>query len=135
MARAWQINGTYYETCSCDFVCPCILGQMVVRPSKGSCTFAMAMQIERGNYGTTSLDGLGFIVVAMTPQEMAKGNWSVGLIADERASAEQRDAIAAITSGLEGGPLSVLSGLVGKFLGIESAPIRFERNGVKWAVK
>jgi hypothetical protein len=31
--------------------------------------------------------------------------------------------------------MSALSGLVGKFLGVESAPIRFDRDGVKWSVK
>lgn len=132
---AWQVNGQYYETCSCDFVCPCILEQMAVKPSKGSCTFAMAFQIERGWYGTVPLDGLGFIVLGWTPEAMIKGNWSVGVIADERASAEQRDAIAGIASGSAGGPMSVLSGLVGKSLGMESAPIRFDRNGAKWSVK
>ena len=131
---SWQLTGQYYETCSCDFVCPCILGQMAVRPSKGSCTFAMAMKIERGKYGTVSLDDLGFIVLGLTPEAMGKGNWSVGLIADERASAEQRDAITAIASGAAGGPMSALSGLIGKFLGVESAPIRFNRSGVKWSV-
>src|SRR5207247_8585337 len=125
---SWNISGQYCETCSCDFVCPCILGQMAVRPSKGSCTFAMAMQIERGKYGTVSLDGLGFIVLGLTPEAMGKGDWSVGLIADERASAEQRDAITAIASGAAGGPMSALSGLIGKFPGVESAPIRFDRN-------
>jgi hypothetical protein len=131
---SWKVSGQYYETCSCDFVCPCILGQMAATPSKGSCTFAMAFQIERGSYGAASLDGLGFIVLGLTPEAMGKGNWSVGLIADDRATAEQRDAITAIASGSAGGPMSAVSGLVGKFLGVESAPIRFERNGVKWSV-
>jgi len=131
---SWQVSGQYYETCSCDFVCPCLPGQMAVRPSKGSCTFAMAFQIDRGSYGALSLDSLGFIVLGLTPEAMGKGNWSVGVIADDRASAEQRDAITAIASGAAGGPMSALSGLVGKFLGVESAPIRFERNGAKWSV-
>jgi hypothetical protein len=131
----WQMNGQYYETCSCDFVCPCILGQMAVKPSKGSCTFAMAYQIERGKYGAVSLDGVGFIVLGWTPEEMAKGNWSVGLIIDERASAEQRDAITAIASGSAGGPMAAVSGLVGKFLGVESAPIQFDRANGKWSVR
>ena len=30
--------------------------------------------------------------------------------------------------------MAALGGLVGKVLGVESAPIRFERNGVKWSV-
>jgi hypothetical protein len=132
---AWQVNGQYYETCSCDFVCPCLPGGLAVEPSKGSCTFAMAFSIERGKFGALSLDGLGFIVLGFTPEAMGKGNWSVGLIADEKASGEQRDAITAIASGAAGGPMSALSGLIGKFLGVQSAPIRFDRSGVKWSVK
>src|SRR5689334_4673963 len=132
---AWTISGKYVETCSCDYVCPCILGQMAARPSKGSCTFAMAMQVERGAFGSVGLDGLAFVVLGFTPAEMGKGNWSVGLLIDERATAEQRDAIAAIASGAAGGPMSALSGLIGKFLGAETAPIRFERNGLKWTLK
>ena len=130
----WKVNGQYYETCSCDFVCPCVPGQMAVTPTKGACTFAMAFQIERGRYGTVPLDGLGFIVVARTPEAMIKGNWSVGLVADERASAEQRDAITAIATGAAGGPMSAVSGLVGNFVGVESAPIRFDRSGATWSV-
>lgn len=103
-------------------------------PTKGSCTFAMAFQIERGSFGTVSLDGLGFIILGLTPEAMGKGNWSVGLIADARASAEQRDAITAIASGSAGGPMAALSALVGTFLGVESAPIRFDRTGIKWSV-
>ena len=95
----------------------------------------MAFQVDHGSYGTVSLDGLGFIVLGFTPEAMGKGNWSVGLIADERASLEQRDAITAIASGAAGGPMSALSGLIGKFLGVESAPIRFDRSGARWSVK
>jgi hypothetical protein len=131
---AWLVSGQYYETCNCDFVCPCIPGQLAVRPTKGQCEFAMAFQIDRGKYGHVSLDGLGFIVLGLTPAEMNKGNWSVGLITDERATAEQRDAITAIASGASGGPLAALSGLIGKFLGVQSAPIQFDRNGAKWSV-
>jgi hypothetical protein len=131
----WKVSGQYYETCSCDFVCPCVPGQMAVSPSKGSCTFAMAFQVDRGSYGNIPLDGLGFIVLGFTPEAMGKGNWSVGLITDERASVEQRDAITAIASGAAGGPMSALSGLIGKFLGVESAPILFDRSGAKWSVK
>jgi hypothetical protein len=46
-APSWNVSGQYYETCSCDYVCPCILWQMAVEPSKGTCTFAMGFQIER----------------------------------------------------------------------------------------
>ena len=133
-SSSWQVSGQYYETCSCDFVCPCLPGQMAVNPTKGSCTFAMAFQIEKGHFKEVSLDGLGFIVLGFTPGPMGNGNWSVGVVADERASAEQRDAMTAIASGAAGGPMAALSGLVGKFLGVESAPIRFDRSGIQWSV-
>jgi hypothetical protein len=131
---SWKISGRYHETCSCDFVCPCILTQMLAKPTHGACTFAMAFQVDRGSFDGVTLDGLGFLVLGRTPEAMSKGNWTVGVIMDERASAQQRDAIVAIASGQAGGPMSALSGLIGAFAGIESAAIRFERNGVKWAV-
>jgi hypothetical protein len=95
----------------------------------------MAFSVERGSYGSVSLDGLGFILVGFTPEEMGKGNWSVGLIADVKANVEQRDAITAIVSGAAGGPMAALSGLIGTFLGVESAPIQFDRRGASWAIK
>ena len=134
-APAWNVNGQYYETCNCDFVCPCVPGQLAVRPSKGHCQFAMAFQIERGTFGGVKLDGLGFIVLGYTPEAMGKGNWSVGLITDARATNEQKDAITTIASGQAGGPMAALSGLIGKFVGVESAPITFDRNGRTWSVK
>jgi len=133
-APSWNISGQYFETFSCDFVCPCILGQMAARPSKGSCTFAMTLQIERGSYGHVALDGIAFVVLGYTPEEMAKGNWSIGLLVDERANAEQRDAVTAIASGAAGGPMAPLSGLIGTFLGVEQAPIRIDRNGLSFSV-
>jgi hypothetical protein len=130
----WTVAGQYYETCNCDFVCPCIPGQMAVKPTKGNCTFAMSFNINRGKFGDLSLDGLGFVVVGFTPEEMGKGNWSAGVIVDERANAAQRDAIVAIASGAAGGPMAALSGMITKFLGVQSAPIRFDRDGAKWSV-
>src|SRR5690606_28375980 len=103
-------------------------------PTQGSCTFAMAFQIEQGKYESISLDGLGFIVIGLTPEAMGKGNWSVGVIVDERASEEQREAITAMASGSGGGPMAALSPLVGDFLGVQTAPIRFESNGANWGV-
>ena len=132
---SWKINGQYFETCSCDFVCPCVPAGLAVRPTKGSCTFAMAYSVDRGSFGTVSLDGLGFIILGLTPEDMGKGNWSVGIVADERASAQQLEAITAIASGAAGGPIAALSGLVGKFLGVQSAPINFSREGDRWSVK
>jgi hypothetical protein len=134
MATAsWAITGRYFETCSCDFVCPCILTQMTAQPTKGSCTFAMAMHIETGSFDGVALGGIPFIVLGLTPGPMSQGNWSVGLVVDEVASDGQRDAITAIASGAAGGPMAPLSALIGTFLGVERAPIAIDHTGVKWS--
>lgn len=130
---AWQVSGEYFETCSCDYVCPCILDNMAAKPTKGECTFAMAFQINRGRFGDVSLDGLGFAVVGSTPGVMGEGNWKVGLVIDERATAAQEQAITGIGSGQAGGPMAALGPLVGTFLGAEKKPIRFEKDGLKRA--
>jgi hypothetical protein len=131
----WHISGQYYETCSCDFICLCIPSGMGITPTKGNCTVAMAFQVEQGSFGHVPLDNLGFIVVARTPEAMGKGNWQVGIVVDDRASAEQQGAIAAIASGAAGGPMAALSGLVGRFLGMHTASIQFDRQGHKWSVR
>lgn len=131
---AWEIGGDYFETCSCDYVCPCLPSNLAARPTQGHCHFAFAFQIDRGRYGGVPLDGLAFAVVGRSPGVMAEGNWSVGLIVDQRASAEQNQAITAIASGQAGGPMAALGPLIGTFLGAEARPIHFQKDGLKRSV-
>ena len=129
---SWRVKGEYFETCSCDFLCPCVFGS---QPTKGSCTFAIVQRIDQGKYGDVSLDGLVFAVVGRTPESMDKGNWSVGVVTDARARPEQKDAIVAIASGQAGGPMAALAPLIGKFLGVESKPIQFQMSGMSRSAK
>ena len=32
---AWAINGEYFETCNCDFLCPCITSNLAATPTEG----------------------------------------------------------------------------------------------------
>ena len=119
----WRIEGNYMETCSCDFLCPCPTSGFAARPTKGECIFAFAYQVERGNYGQVSLDGRSFVILGRAPGVMGEGNWSVGLIVDDAASAEQVDALGKIATGAEGGPVANLAPLVGTILGVEQHPL------------
>jgi hypothetical protein len=130
----WRISGDYFEACSCDFVCPCPTSGLAARPTKGSCDAGLVFHIERGSHGDTRLDGLKFAVLLHTPGAMIAGNWTVGLVLDEQASAPQRDALTAIASGQEGGPMAALGPLVGTFAGAEVKPIRIERDGLRRSV-
>lgn len=133
-ASKWSVSGQYMETCNCDFLCPCISSNLAARPTQGDCKVALAFHVERGAFDGTSLDGLNFIVVAMTPGAMGAGNWTVGLILDERANEKQREALTGIASGQAGGPMAGLGPLIGTFAGVEAKPIRFEKSGMKVSV-
>jgi len=133
-STAWQISGDYFETCSCDYLCPCVPSNLAAPPTKGYCDVAMIFHIEQGRYDTTSLDDLNFALIAHTPDIMGKGDWSVGLITDERATQEQQQALTAIASGQAGGPPAALGPLLGKFLGAESKPIHYQKNGMSRSV-
>src|ERR1700694_2664816 len=95
---SWRVKGEYFESCSCDFLCPCATS-FAARPTKGSGQCALVMCIDDGKYGAVSLNGMHFAVVGYTPEEMLKGNWSVGVVTDARAKPEQKDARVAIASG------------------------------------
>jgi hypothetical protein len=134
MAISWELTGEYFETCSCDFVCPCLVTNLAARPTNGDCNFAMVFQIETGKSDNVRLDGLSFAVVGRSPEIMANGSWSVGLIVDDRATPEQQKVLTAIASGQAGGPPAILGGVVGSFLGVEARPIRFEKKGLRRSV-
>ncbi len=73
----WRINGDYFEACSCDFVCPCPTSGLAASPTKGACDAGLVFQVSRGQYGSTTLDGLSFAVLLHTPGPMIAGNWTV----------------------------------------------------------
>jgi hypothetical protein len=90
--------------------------------------------VQRGQYGSTQLDGLSFAVLLHTPGPMIQGSWTVGLVVDERASQEQRDALTAIASGQGGGPMAALAPLISNFRGVEAKAIRIESSGMRRSV-
>jgi hypothetical protein len=130
----WKISGDYFEACNCDSVCPCPTSGLAARPTKGSCDAGLVFHVERGAHGPTTLDGLNFAVLLHTPGPMIAGNWTVGVIVDERATAAQREGLVAIGSGQGGGPMGALGPLVGNFAGVETKAIRIERDGMRRSV-
>src|SRR2546427_11039074 len=126
----WRISGEYFEACSCDSVCPCPTSGLAARPTKGYCAAGLVFRVEHGQHGKTKLDGLSFAVLLRTPGPMAQGNWTVGLILDERASAEQREALTTLASGQGGGPMAALGPLIGRVEGAEVKPIKLQVNGM-----
>lgn len=126
MAKAWKVSGNYFEACNCDVACPCVF---MSAPTTGECNLLVAWNIEKGKHGDLTLDGLSVALAVHSPGHMMKVKWDVALYLDERASAAQKDALAAIFGGQAGGEPGALAPFVGKVLGVRSAKIEFVARG------
>jgi hypothetical protein len=138
MATGWQIAGDYFENCSCNVVCPCLISPaapLTSRPTQGVCDVALIFHVDKGSYGGTALDGLNVALAVHTPGPMGEGNWSVAAYIDERADDKQTEALGAIFTGAAGGPMAVLAPLIGKTLGVKKVPIRYKIDGKKRAAE
>src|SRR2546429_3992051 len=92
----WHFSGDYFENCNCSVVCPCLISKaapLTSRPSEGVCNVALIFHIETGSYDGTALNGLNVALAVHTPGPMADGNWSVAAYIDERADAQQTEAL------------------------------------------
>jgi hypothetical protein len=81
----WYIEGVEFSNCNCDYGCPC---QFVVR-------------IDKGHFGDVQLAGLRAALLYAWPGPIYEGNGEMQAIIDERAGAEQREALAAVLYGGE----------------------------------
>ena len=128
MNPAWKLRGTYFEACSCEVVCPCIFTSP---PSHGDCSVLYAWHIESGSYDKLDLNELNVALAAYAAGHMQQVKWLAALYIDERATPAQFTALEAIFTGGAGGHPSVLVGFFERFLGVKSAPIRYEARGRK----
>lgn len=126
---AWRLEGTYFESCSCDAVCPCTWSGLTAKATLDRCRALLAYQVATGEIEGTDVSGLSFALFLDTPQVMAEGNWRVGLFLDEAASDQQAELLGGVLSGQRGGPPGMLAPLIGELLGIERARIEYEDSG------
>jgi hypothetical protein len=131
---AWRLEGSYFETCSCDVVCPCT-ASLSLGATKDRCNVVLVFRIKDGEVDGTDVSGLTVAAVADTPKVMTEGNWRLGVVIDSAASDEQAEKLGAVFSGALGGPMESLAPLVGENLGVERLPIEIQEDGLKHSVR
>jgi len=131
---SWNLKGTYFETCSCDLMCPCNMS-FDHGATYDYCRVTLVFNITEGEIEGTDVAGLKVAVIADTPKVMTEGNWKLGMFVDENASDEQMEKLAGVLSGQMGGPMAGLAPLVGEVLGVERAPIDVVEDGLTHRVK
>jgi hypothetical protein len=123
---AWNLAGTYFESCSCDAICPCTWSGLAAKATNDRCNFFLAFQIETGEVDGVDVSGLSWGMLGDTPPVMSEGNWRVGLFLDAAGTDEQRAKLGAVLGGELGGPPAMLGPFITEMLGVEVAAITIE---------
>jgi hypothetical protein len=89
----WKLSGDWFDVCKCSIPCPCEFAQT---PTYGECDGVLAYHIKNGEYGKIPLTGLNVIAIGDFKGNIWAGNTKINfaMYFDERASEEQRDALA-----------------------------------------
>ena len=131
---AWNLEGSYIETCSCELICPCNASF-----SNGAtydyCRVILVFNIAKGAVGDTDVSGLTVAAIAEAPKVMTDGNWRLGVLIDGGASEEQAEKLTAVFGGQLGGPMEALRPLIGENLGIQRAAVEVHEDGLRHSVR
>lgn len=131
---AWSLKGSYFETCSCDLMCPCNMS-FDHGATYDFCRVTLVFNIREGNIEGTDVAGQKVAAVVDSPKVMTEGNWRLGLFIDASATEEQAQLLTAVMAGQKGGPMEAIAPLVGEILGVERASIEIVEEGLTHSVR
>jgi hypothetical protein len=131
---AWNLKGSYAETCSCELMCPCNL-TFDHGATYDFCRATLAFHIREGEVDGTDVRDRRVVAIIDTPKIMTDGNWRLGMFVDDQATDEQFDKLVKVFGGQLGGPMAMLAPLVGEILGVERATIEVSDDGLRHRVR
>jgi hypothetical protein len=135
VTEPWHIKGELALSCNCEVFCPCVLSLGQHAPTEGYCQTWAGVRIDNGAFGDVDLSGLKFGFMADIPGRLARGNWTMALFIDDKASAQAVKALTWIMTGRAGGSTGLLKILAGSFLGVRQVPITYDLVGETRIVK
>jgi len=131
---SWNIEGTYFETCSCELMCPCNLS-FDHGATYDYCRATLVFDIRAGEIEGTDVSGRKLAVIIDSPKVMTEGNWRLGMFVDDGTSDEQMAKLTGVFGGQLGGPMAGLAPLVGEVAGVERAPIEIVEDGLRHSAR
>ena len=134
MATSWNMAGTGYEFCNCDFGCGCNFGGFP-NSDDGSCRGLIGVKIDKGTCGDVDLAGVKCAAIVNWPKAIHEGNGKAVFVVDPSTTDEQAGALGQIFTGQLGGMPWELLGPTFEVVGLEKAPITIEGEGVKTTFK
>jgi hypothetical protein len=134
MATSWNLEGTGYEFCNCDFGCGCNFGGFP-NSADGSCRALVGYKIAGGTCGDVDLAGVKCAAIIDWPKAIHEGNGKAAFIVDPSTTDAQAGALGQIFTGQLGGMPWELLGPTFEVVGMEKAAITIEGEGVKSTFK
>ena len=131
---SWNIEGRYFENCSCNVVCPCT-ASLALGADYDECRAVLVFHIDSGDVEGVDVSGLNVIAVVQSPKYMHEGNWRLGVLMDAAASDEQAEKLGGVFGGALGGPMEAAAALVGEQMGIAVVPMEFSSENGHHSVK
>jgi len=126
----WRVQGSYFEACNCEAICPC--RSVGARPggpsSSGECFGALSWHVRQGFADRVDLSDLRTVLSLRYFDNVQPSTpWEVVLYVDDRADDDQRHALADIFLGRAGGTVSQRYGpAIGQIHAVRSARITLE---------
>jgi hypothetical protein len=130
MMQTWQMSGTGYEFCNCDFGCGCNFGGFP-NSADGSCRALVGLHITSGSCGDVILDGVKCAAVVSWPKAIHEGNGKCVFVVDPSVTDQQVEVLAPIFTGKFGGLPWELLGPTFEVVGLEKRTITITGQGVK----
>ena len=116
----WEIKGLELVNCTCEYGCNC---QFDALPDKGHCHAVAGIQINEGHYGKTKLDGLRIAAIFKWPGAIHEGNAEAVAFVDDKADAEQREALLKIMTGQDTDPFATMFAVYASTVTKMNAPV------------
>ncbi len=135
-ATGYHIEGSYYEACNCQAICPCRQQNGVAGglSTYGICDFLLSWHIKKGDAGGIDLSGLGVGLAGRYSDDEEDTPWSVIIYIDESATDDQYKALSDMFQGNAKGNMA-FTGYISKVLGIRRASIKLDHTAGREAIQ
>ena len=123
----YRIEGSYYEVCNCEAICPCRTQNGVSKglSTYGVCDFLLSWIINSGEAGGVDLNGRRVCMAGSYNDGEAGRPWRVIIYIDDGADDGQRDILADIFQGKLGGNI-LFTKWLSEVIAVRSARIELD---------
>ena len=132
----YSIEGSYYEACNCDAICPCRRqnGMEGGLSTYGICDFLLSWKLIKGNLGDVSLDGLMVCMAGSYDDNEPGSPWSVIIYVSQQATDAQVHSVSQLFSGEAGGNMFFTAN-INKIVAVRRAEIALDHTAKSEVIK